>query len=207
MNITEVRALLVWLSSADGRHKPTSEELADTKARVWADLLHDVPAEFALGHARRYYGQTQQRDQMLTPGMLRSAWLSERDRIVAEEDRLERERLYRSQLPGMLGGNKKPEWFDDLVKECDAAKARGEDPERVAAAFRKPIAVGSPETRIKACRVDICQCTHTECTAGWLDEEEMIRGSNGMRYKTVKRCPVCREAMEMRDEVSKAGRR
>ena len=199
MNLPEARALLVWLSSVDGRHKPQSEEAAETKSRVWSDLLGDVPADFSLRLARRYYSQQHVRDQMLTPSAIRSAWATEHNRLAEADQRAARAA---TALPrGLL--RKKPAWFDAMVRAYESARAQGIPESEVQNPHFTPqvVAPGTPDAMIRGCGLDVCHCTHTECNKGWLDREEEHTGLNGVIYPQVRRCDVCREALEMRTEL------
>ena len=57
----------------------------------------------------------------------------------------------------------------------------------------------------RKCTVSACSCTHTECTGGWLDDEEvMVR--NGRRYITAMRCPKCASDLAETKREREAGR-
>lgn len=49
------------------------------------------------------------------------------------------------------------------------------------------------------CGVKDCHCPHTECTAGWVDTETVIR-YRGFNYHAVERCRHCEDAAKMRGE-------
>lgn len=53
------------------------------------------------------------------------------------------------------------------------------------------------EARQRACSVKECRCPHTNCYAGWLDEEPGIVNRYGS-YPAVARCPRCLEALKSR---------
>ena len=57
------------------------------------------------------------------------------------------------------------------------------------------------EAHERACMVRECNCTHTICRAGWLDEETTIVNKFGA-YPAVQRCPTCKQALEARGKVS-----
>lgn len=41
---------------------------------------------------------------------------------------------------------------------------------------------------------NVCRCTHTECDAGWL-EEEVVVVKHQVTYHKAIRCPVCADAI------------
>jgi hypothetical protein len=44
--------------------------------------------------------------------------------------------------------------------------------------------------RIRCAYPETCRCTHTECDAGWLDQE-VTHVKHGVTYTAAVRCPVC----------------
>lgn len=54
---------------------------------------------------------------------------------------------------------------------------------------------------------DHCACTHTECTEGWLDVEQPEPRRGDPDRTVVARCPNCRDAMLMADELAPKRRR
>jgi hypothetical protein len=44
----------------------------------------------------------------------------------------------------------------------------------------------------RVCTVSACSCTHTECTRGWMDDDDIVF-RNGRQYVTASRCPKCAE--------------
>lgn len=67
-----------------------------------------------------------------------------------------------------------------------------------------PPTSGAPEDvarRERACPSPACRCTHLECFDGFLDKEE-TRERDGRKYPAVKRCSICKSALEARTGVA-----
>lgn len=58
----------------------------------------------------------------------------------------------------------------------------------------------SADERERDCGNRTCACPHTDCRAGWSDDEEIVV-RHGVDYPTVKRCTWCAEAVVMAAEL------
>ena len=204
MTPEETAALLAWITGHDRRHETGSVEEAEIRRRVWAKLMVEVPFDFARGHVDRHYAKPDA--EVIKPAHVRWAWRMS-ERVEAAKDR----------EPMLIGGtpHRAPEGFAQMVAESrarwDQARQAApgselwrqqRDAARVADAEMPVQWVALPvrDDRERRCgEHKTCLCTHTACRDGWLDREEEGR---------VVRCPVCREATEMKMELApKRGRR
>lgn len=74
MNAREANTVLSYCVAADQRLASADADQAKARTQVWADLLAEVDAQYALDHVRRYYSR--HRDWPITPGAVRDAWVS-----------------------------------------------------------------------------------------------------------------------------------
>ena len=206
MTPEEATTLLMFATTFDGRLRQPSEEEAVLMRRAWGNALGEVPFPFARAMVERYYTKDPQAPELKIAHVLQ-AWRAS-ERVEAAKDR----------EPMLIGGtpHRAPEGFAQMVAESrarwDQARqaapgselwrqlrdaARTADAEMPAQWVALPVR----DDRERRCgEHKTCLCTHTACRDGWLDREEDGR---------VVRCPVCREAVEMKAELApkRRGRR
>jgi hypothetical protein len=82
----------------------------------------------------------------------------------------------------------------------------GQDPASVPLpeTARKPLTAEQDAWQRRCPYHRLCACDHTACRDGFLDEEEIRVGWNGLPYPTVTRCLHCLDALKMAIETGVA---
>lgn len=198
MSPEEVGDLLRFCSSVDPWLKQTSPEEGAVMVAGWGLLLGEVPADAAARYARAHYQHGDART--LTPGDLLDAWTAERRRAHDQDDAQARAAEavpIGDALAIAVGG------AGEYLAAMQAAIARGENPHDVPRPAGVRVRTYSPEAEARERRCvywEVCVCTHTECRAGWLDDDTVVVGANGRSYPAAARCVRCEEGLLMAQE-------
>lgn len=184
-------ALLMLLTALDNRHQTGDEMSTRGKAETWARVLGDADPEWVRRFVERAYSDP--RPYPLSVGDIRRGWDNHKRVQVAKDTTPD------VSLPGLPRGvwAKRPPWFDQYRRDCDAVRAQGGDPAGVPLPFTP---MRFDDSRERRCvNWETCACTHTECRRGFLDEETP--------EGRVRRCHLCVEAAEMKQELAPPRRR
>jgi hypothetical protein len=199
MTEDHVRALLALLVSLDGRLRASDENSAALRTRAWSTLLAEVDPGFAVKYAEHAYQEL--RELAITPAEILGAW-REHERLGAETAG---EALFdASRYVGQQHG-----WdpvMVDYLRDVNAAVRAGQDPASVPLpeTARKPLTAEQDAWQRRCPYHRLCACDHTACRDGFLDEEEIRVGWNGLPYPTVTRCLHCLDALKMAIETGVA---
>lgn len=210
MTPQETADLLRYCAGVDQWLKATSHDEAAVMVAGWADLLADVPGDFAARVARTHYRQPDART--LQPGDVTGAWEAHRRRQASQADQ-----AARRAEPVPIGPDQDAIPVGSgaqYVREMVAAIAAGRDPRQVPRPAGLRILTAAAAARSRRCVFhDICACDHEKCRDGFLDEPTTITNVHGKEYEAVRRCGHCADALLMAEDrgrakkPSRAGRR
>ena len=200
-------ALLALLANLDPRHNGTDPATIQGKAETWSKVLDSAGADpqWVKAFVERAYSDP--RPVPLYVGDIKRGWDNYR-RVEAAKERPE---------PVLFGSTRAPEGFAAMVeqsrqrwavaRQAPAGSELWAQQREAAQVADAGMTVGwtvlavKDERERRCVEHQTCLCTHTECRDGWLDRETP--------EGRVQRCPVCREATEMRTELApkRRGRR
>jgi predicted nucleic acid-binding Zn ribbon protein len=193
-------ALLAVINMAEpNRARGGGSTIAATTAQTWAGLLEGVDADFAANYLKSAYQRA--RILPMAPGEIVEAYRAYCDRLVQRSEQIEREQRRQRATMDTLADDVftlAPEWVRPYYEACKVAHADGlsmPDPPP-----HEPTAV-EPNDPDRACPVRECICTHVECYKGWLNDD-MVTVARSVTYASNRRCPVCAEAVDMRETLA-----
>lgn len=201
MTPQETADLLRYCAGVDQWLKATSHDEAAVMVAGWADLLADVPADFAARVARSHYRQAEART--LQPGDVTGAWESHRRRQASRQAQDERraEPVLVGPAQASIAVGSGAQYLRDML----TAIQEGRDPSTVSRPAGLQVLTAAAEERSRRCVFhDICACDHTRCREGFLDEPAEVTNSHGKVYEAVRRCGHCEDAMLMAEERGRA---
>lgn len=189
MNRPQTAALLALIDSLDPYvSKSMDPTTGAARLSAWNLILADVPLDFARPWTERYF--LQPRDSVLQPATIRAAYFAEearQERLAPDPIAKTADDLFQSA----------PDWVRPYYEACQAAAAAGEplpDPPHK----QMTTTLVRANDRDRACGVKNCMCTHVDCYAGWLTDDE----------DTAHRCPTCADAVNVREILAEEkGRR
>lgn len=221
MDRAEAIGVLLWAAATDPRLKPTDPTEVEFRQEQWTSALADVPIQFAKRYVDRFYSHPENLT-VIRPGFIRTAWVTERERLAAMDPEPQRALESGTREPVLLPDGSRvlaPAGFAEFVaktqQEWTDLRAKhgshGAAFEKAAADLRarinaRPVPWTATtlrdDSRERRCSFHrVCVCDHRSCFDGWLDEPN----DEGR----VERCPRCREAIDMAGELTppRRGRR
>lgn len=202
----EAAALLAYVHIQEPyRAKHADAEQAAGTVTVWADTLAGVDPRWAMEYLRTAYRKV--RSIPMTPGEVRQAWVTFRDRTTSEQEAaVRRAEAEAEPTPGMM-----PDWYRPAAaaarEAADTFRAEStlrpgsreweqgmEDvTSRAVETARAGYAPGPTlvvdrytEQRERSCHNPRCRCEHVKCRGGFYDLPEKVGFD-----KQVHRCATC----------------
>lgn len=204
MNHAEMQDLLTVLGGLDHFHAVNDQTKLAEKADSWLLILDGCEYDDALSAIRTYYLDANRKP--ITPAVIR---------MFCQRLAVSRQLEHGGYPAGrnFVPVTGKPKWFDKAVDECKKEltanpEATEEELAAIVTSVREEWEAEHPEpvnttykVNERACSSPECLCTHTVCFNGLLDHET-DRERDGQKYKTVVRCPQCKDALDARAGVA-----